>query len=69
MPDKTQVAAMDSGQRNSPIMDPGAEDATLVMEPGANLCYWNGAEFKEGSMIESAGITYECAYGSWVQCD
>ena len=67
MSDKTQVAAMDPGQKNSPKMAPDAEEATLVMEPGANACYWNGAEFAEGTVVESEGVTFECTFGRWVQ--
>ncbi len=69
MPDKTQVAAMDPSLRNSSKMVPDDEDSTLVMEPGANACYWNGAEFSEGSLVESQGVTYECSFGRWVQND
>ena len=66
MPDKTQVAAMDSSLRNSAKMLPDSE-STLVMEPGANACFWNGTEFADGSMVESEGVTYECSFGRWVQ--
>jgi len=67
MPDKTQVAAMDTSLRNSPKMVAAAEESTLVMEPGANACFWNGAEFAEGSLVEAEGVTYECTFGRWVQ--
>ncbi len=67
MSDKTQVAAMDSDLKNSPIITPDAEEATLVMEPGANACFWNGVEFPEGAQVESQGVSFECGFGRWVQ--
>ncbi len=67
MPDKTQVAAMDPGLKNSEKINTDSEEATLVMEPGANTCFWNGTEYPEGSMVESEGVGYECAFGRWVQ--
>ena len=69
MPDKTQVTAMDPGQKNSPITALDAEPATLVMAPGANACFWNGAEFAEGALVETEGVTFECTFGCWIQSD
>ena len=69
MPDKTQVAAMDPSLQNSTKMIPGEEEATIVMEPGAKACFWNGTQFADGSLVESEGVRYECAFGRWVQSD
>ncbi len=69
MPDKTPVAPMDKGQKNSPVAGPTEGESTVMLDAAASKCVWNGQEFSEGALVESEGATYECTYGRWVKTD
>lgn len=67
MSDITDVAPMDASKRNSPIVSATEAESTVVMEAADRICYWNGAEFPEGSRVRSDDGTYECSFGNWAK--
>ena len=67
MSDPVKLPAMDSTKKNSAIMASTSEESTVMMDVAGAACFWNDEEYPEGTMVDSEGKTYECAFGRWVQ--
>ncbi len=63
----TEVEATDNSKKNSEILGPTSDEATVQMDQLENKCYWNDAEFSTGDQVENGGTCYECSFGRWVQ--
>jgi len=63
-----QVGAQDPELPNSPIADEEDEDTDVVRQqlPGAAVCYFNGAEFANGTFVASGSQVLRCSYGVWI---
>jgi hypothetical protein len=63
-----QVGAQDPELRNSPIADEEDEDTDVVRQqvPGEPVCYFNGAEYRDGAFVMSGSQLLKCSYGVWV---
>jgi len=67
--DITRVDTMDSAKKNSRVVDSLRGEATVILDKGEFKCYWNDAEFPDGSKVCDSGITYRCHMGSWLKLD
>jgi hypothetical protein len=64
----TQVGAPDPELRNSPIAEEEDLDTDVVRQqvPGEAVCWFNGAEFRNGAFVASGSQVLVCSYGVWV---
>ena len=67
MSDPIPVETMDPEQKNSPVSGPIEQESTVMLSQANTGCHWNGTEYPEGAIVESAGKCYECSYGKWVE--
>lgn len=67
MADKTRVAPLDPGKKNSPISGPIETESTVELNIAKSGCHWNGQSFAEGDRVESEGVVYECNCGQWAR--
>ena len=67
MADMTTVTPMESALQNSPVIDSGEGESTVILDSAANECLWNGQTFADGTMVECDGAVFECSYGRWVK--
>jgi hypothetical protein len=63
----TEVDAIDANKKNSEVLGPSADEATVQMDQLEEKCYWNDAEFSTGDQVTHAGECYECSFGRWIQ--
>ena len=68
-PSLPQVGAQDPELRNSPIAEEEDEDTDVVRQqvPGEPVCFYNGAEFRNGDFVASGSQVRKCSYGVWVE--
>jgi hypothetical protein len=64
----TQVGAPDPELRNSPIAEEEDLDTDVVRQqvPGEAVCWFNGAEFRNGDFVASGSLVLRCSYGVWI---
>jgi len=67
--DIIRVNPMDSAKKNSRVVDSLRSEATVILDKGKLQCYWNEAEFPDGSKVCDNGVAYECHMGSWLKLD
>ena len=65
----TTVDPVDDSKKNSEILGPNSDEATIQMDQLEEKCYWNDAEFATGDQVESEGKCYECSFGRWIPLD
>lgn len=65
----TEVDAINNSKKNSEVLGPGSDEATVQMDQLEEKCYWNDVEFSNGDQVSSAGKCYECSFGRWVEVD
>ena len=65
----TEVEAQDSGKKNSEVLGPTSDEATVQMDQLQEKCYWNDAEFSNGDQVTNDGKCYECSFGRWVEIE
>jgi hypothetical protein len=64
----TQVEPMDAAKNNSKIVESLADVSTVIMDKEIK-CYWNDAEFEDGSKVCDNGVAYNCNMGYWIKQD
>ena len=69
MPDPIRVPPQDPGLTNSPILAKTEGESTVTLDSASPTCQWNGTDYPEGTLVESEGAVYECAFGRWVSAD
>lgn len=69
MADPTEVGAIDPSKKNSEILGPTSDEATVQMSELDQTCFWNDAEFQQGQQVASEGKKYECSFGRWLLLD
>ncbi|MCH9670008.1 MAG: hypothetical protein K0U93_01025 [Gammaproteobacteria bacterium] len=67
MSEPTNVQAMDKTKKNSTIVGPVEEEATVMMDLANPVCFWNGAQFDDGTTVSDGESVYECSVGKWVK--
>jgi len=67
--DITRVEPMDSARKNSRVVDSLRGEATVILDKSKLQCYWNDAEFPDGSKVCDNGVACECHMGSWLKLD
>ena len=65
----TEVDAVDSSKKNSEILGPTSDEATVQMDQLEEKCYWNDAEFSTGDQVSNGGKCYECSFGRWIEME
>ena len=65
----TTVDPVDDAKKNSEILGPDSDEATVQMDQLEDKCYWNDTEFATGDQVESKGKCYECSFGRWIPLD
>ncbi len=63
-----QVESMDAAKKNSKIVE-SLSDVSTVMLDKEIKCYWNDAEFEDGSKVCDKGVVYNCHMGYWIKLD
>lgn len=63
------VGGVDPTLKTSAIAEEMHEDSdTVRLEvPGGAVCYFNGEEFKAGTVVRSGVVLLECRDGIWVE--
>lgn len=63
-----QVGAPDPELRNSPIAveDDIDTDVVLQLAPGEPVCWFNGAQYRNGEFVASGSQVFRCRYGVWI---
>lgn len=69
MADPTQVDATDPAQKNSEILGPTSDEATVQMSEMDQTCFWNDVEFQQGQSVVCEGKEYQCSFGKWIPAD
>ena len=69
MADPTQVDAADPSKKNSEILGPTSDEATVQMSEMDQTCFWNDVEFQQGQSVISEGMEYQCSFGKWIPMD
>jgi len=67
--DITRVDPMDSAKKNSRLVSSLSGESTVMLDKGEVKCYWNDAEFADGSKVCDSGVTFQCHMGSWLKLD
>ena len=67
--DITNVDPMDSTKKNSEVVESLTGEKTIILGEEKSKCFWNDAEFPDGSKVCDSGVTYECQMGFWVKRD
>ena len=67
MSEPTNVDAMDHTKKNSSVVGPVAEEATVMLDLANPVCFWNGDEFADGAKVSDGTSTYECSVGKWIK--
>ena len=49
--DITKVDPMDSAKNNSEVVESVRGQSTVMIKDEKSMCYWNDAEFPEGSKV------------------
>ncbi len=65
----TEVGAIDNSKKNSEVLGPTSDEATVQMDQLEEKCYWNDAEFSTGDQVSADGKCYECSFGRWIEMD
>ena len=65
--DIRQVEAMDTGKKNSEVLESTKKASTVMMGEGSTSCFWNGEEFSDGVRVCDNGVAYECQMGKWLK--
>ena len=65
----TPVDPVDPGKKNSEILGPNSDEATVQMDQLEEKCYWNDAEFGTGDQVTADGKCYECSFGRWIEIE
>ena len=65
----TDVEAPDSSKKNSEILGPTSDEATVQMDQLEQKCFWNDAEFATGDQVNNNGVCYECSFGRWIEIE
>ncbi|MFC1580309.1 hypothetical protein ACFL4N_05290 [Thermodesulfobacteriota bacterium] len=65
--DIRQVEAMDSGKKNSEVLESTKKVSTVIMGGGTTSCFWNDEEFSDGTRVCEGGVAYECQMGRWLK--
>ncbi len=65
----SEVGPIDTSKKNSEVLGPTSDEATVQMDQLEQKCYWNDAEFSTGDQVESEGVRYECSFGRWIEVD
>ena len=63
----TPVEPIDPAKKNSEILGPTSDEATVQMDMQDDKCFWNDAEFSQGDEISSDGKSYTCSFGRWLE--
>ncbi len=66
MTDATEVGAIDPSKKNSEILGPTSDEATVQMSELEQTCYWNDVEYAQGKQVIAEGKIYECSFGKWI---
>lgn len=69
MADPIQVGPADPSKKNSEILGPTSDEATVQMSELDQKCYWNGTQYDQGVRVVSQGKRYECSFGKWIPLD
>ncbi len=69
MADPTQVDAADPSKKNSEILGPTSDEATVQMSELDQTCFWYDTEYQQGQQVLAEGKKYECSFGKWVPLD
>jgi hypothetical protein len=67
--DITRVDPMDSAKKNSRVVESLRSETTVILDKAELQCYWNDAEFPDGSEVCDNGVAYQCNMGSWLKLD
>ena len=61
-------AAQDPTMKNSPIAWESDEESEALRAetPDEPMCYFNDAEFADGAVFHTGGVTLRCERGVWV---
>ena len=65
--DIKQVESMDSGKKNSEVLESTKKVSTVMMGEGSTSCFWNDDEFPDGARVCDNGVAYECQMGRWLK--
>jgi hypothetical protein len=65
----TEVGAIDTSKKNSEVLGPTSDEATVQMDQLKEKCFWNDVEFSTGDQVASEGSCYECSFGRWIQVE
>jgi hypothetical protein len=69
MADPIDVGAIDPSKKNSEILGPTSDEATVQMSELDQTCSWNDIEYQQGQKVVSEGKKYECSFGRWIPLD
>ena len=65
----TDVEPLDSNKKNSEILGPTSDEATVQMDQLEQKCYWNDVEFSTGDKVKTGDNCYECSFGRWIETE
>ncbi len=65
----TEVGPIDTSKKNSEVLGPASDEATVQMDQLEEKCYWNDAEFTSGDRVEAEDKCYECSFGRWIEVE
>lgn len=65
----TEVEPVDNSKKNSEVLGPTSDEATVQMDQLEEKCYWNDAEFTGGDQVSNGGKCYECSFGRWIEIE
>ena len=61
------VDPMDSAKNNSDLAESLSGERTVILGEEKSKCFWNDAEFPEGSSVCDGGVIYKCHMGIWLK--
>ena len=69
MANPTVVDPADPARRNSEILGPTSDEATVQMSEMDEKCYWNDVVYEQGASITTGNASYVCSFGKWIPSD
>lgn len=67
-PSTPRLGTQDPERKNSPIAWESDEDIETLREalPDEPICFFNDAEYADGTIVESGSVLLRCERGVWV---
>ena len=65
----SEVGPIDNSKKNSEVLGPTGDEATVQMDQLEEKCCWNDVEYSTGDQVANDGKCYECSFSRWIEIE